>query len=59
MHSKNYFTLKFLFTYKKTTESDQKIESLQSVSAVQPKYLECEASELLGNYLRFGNWKDC
>ena len=30
MHSMNYFTLKFLFACNKTTESDKKIESLQS-----------------------------
>ena len=51
MYSMNCFTLKLLFTCNKTTENDKKIESSQSESAAQPKYLECGVSELLVNCL--------
>ena len=45
----NCFTFKFLFPCTKTIEGDKKIESSQSEQAVQPKYLERELSQLLGN----------
>ena len=50
---------KFFFSWNKIAERNKKIESSQSELAEQPKYLECEVSELLGNCVWFDNWKDC
>ena len=54
-----YSTNCFCSNVTKPQKVIKKIESSQSGYAGQPKYSECEVSELLGNCLWFDNWKDC